>query len=68
MSGQRNTAHTHSQPAEKPGCTSTRSTTMASGARSTTKDVDFIANVSPGSITAPETWYSAFLDPLFGVE
>lgn len=35
---------------------------------STTKDVDFIANVSPGSITAPETWYSAFLDPLFGVE
>ena len=52
MSDQRNTAHTHSQPAEKSGCTSTRSTTVASGARSTTKDVNFIANVSPGSITA----------------
>lgn len=31
------------------------------------KDIDFIANVSPGSVKPPETWYSAFLDPLFGV-
>lgn len=34
---------------------------------SASKDIDFIANVSPGSVTVPETWYSAFLDPLFGV-
>lgn len=34
---------------------------------SSTSDIDFIANVSPGSVTAPETWYSGFLDPLFGV-
>lgn len=34
---------------------------------SSTNDIDFIANVSPGSVKAPETWYSALLDPLFGV-
>lgn len=34
---------------------------------STTDDIDFIANVSPGSIKPPETWYSGLLDPLFGV-
>lgn len=34
---------------------------------SASKDIDFIANVSPGSVKPPETWYSSFLDPLFGV-
>ncbi len=28
---------------------------------------DFVANIIPGSIEAPETWYSGFLDPFFGV-
>ncbi len=28
---------------------------------------DFVANIVPGSIEAPETWYSGFLDPFFGV-
>lgn len=36
MSGQRNTAHTHSQPAEKPGCTSTHSATAIPDAPSAT--------------------------------
>ena len=28
----------------------------------------FRANIVPGSVKAPETWYSKWLDPLFGVE
>ena len=28
----------------------------------------FRANITPGSVEAPETWYSPFLDALFGVE
>lgn len=28
----------------------------------------FRANITPGSVEAPETWYSPFLDKLFGVE
>ena len=28
----------------------------------------FRANITPGSVEAPETWYSPFLDTLFGVE
>lgn len=28
----------------------------------------FEANIVPGSIEAPETWYSKMLDPFFGVE
>lgn len=31
-------------------------------------DAAFSANIVPGSIEAPETWYSQWLDPLFGVE
>ncbi len=29
---------------------------------------DFVANIIPGSIEAPETWYSRILDPLFNVD
>lgn len=32
----------------------------------TTPDIN--ANIASSSIKAPETWYSSFLDPLFGVE
>lgn len=32
------------------------------------EDSTFAANVVPGSVPAPETWYSGVLDPLFGVE
>lgn len=28
----------------------------------------FSANIVAGSVEAPETWYSRWLDPLFGVE
>lgn len=28
----------------------------------------FRANIVPGSVEAPETWYSPLLDALFGVE
>lgn len=28
----------------------------------------FLANITPGSVQAPETWYSPVLDVLFGVE
>lgn len=28
----------------------------------------FQANIMPGSVPAPETWYSKFLDPFFGVD
>ena len=28
----------------------------------------FRAKITPGSVEAPETWYSPFLDALFGVE
>lgn len=31
-------------------------------------DSNFTASIVPGSIPAPETWYSGILDPLFGVE
>ncbi len=31
------------------------------------KDSSFRANIAPGSVEAPETWYS-FLDPVFGVK
>ena len=31
-------------------------------------DAAFSANIVPGSIEAPDTWYSQWLDPLFGVE
>lgn len=29
---------------------------------------EFRANITPGSVEAPETWYTPFLDALFGVE
>ncbi len=29
-------------------------------------DREFSSNIAPGSIPAPETWYSPFLDPFFG--
>lgn len=31
-------------------------------------DSSFTANIVPGTIEAPDTWYSKWLDPLFGVE
>ena len=31
-------------------------------------DTAFSANIVPGSVEAPDTWYSQWLDPLFGVE
>lgn len=31
-------------------------------------DNGFIANIVPGTVEAPETWYSRLLDPIFGVE
>lgn len=32
------------------------------------RELDFEANIPPGSISAPETWYSGFLDFLFGYQ
>ena len=31
-------------------------------------DSTFTANIVPGTIEAPETWYSEILDPIFGVK
>lgn len=31
-------------------------------------DSSFRANIVPGSVPAPETWYSNLLDPIFGAE
>ena len=31
-------------------------------------EAELDADIVPGSVKAPETWYSRFLDPLFGVE
>ena len=32
------------------------------------EESNFRANIVPGTVEAPETWYSGLLDPLFGVE
>lgn len=34
----------------------------------TPSDPEYNANIAPGSIRPPDTWYSGILDPLFGVE
>lgn len=34
----------------------------------TPSEPDYNPNIAPGSIRPPDTWYSAILDPLFGVE
>lgn len=34
----------------------------------TPSDPEYNANIAPGSIPPPDTWYSGILDPLFGVE
>ena len=36
------------------------------GLEDTQDSSDFTANIVPGSIEAPSTWYSALLDPIFG--
>lgn len=38
------------------------------GLEETEDDSTFTANIVAGSTEAPETWYSVWLDPLFGVE
>lgn len=46
----------------KPG----EETANVRGLEVSEKESSFRANITPGSIEAPETWYSQLLDPLFG--
>jgi cell division protein FtsB len=41
---------------------------VVTGINSSTQDSDFRSNVVPGSVPAPDTWYSSVLDAVFGYE
>lgn len=48
----------------KPG----EETANVRGLELSEEESSFRANITPGSVEAPETWYSQLLDPLFGAE